>query len=86
MRSGTVEAERFAHSSDGKRFDVQAQKLDARRDPTDVLVETAFWVGQFSRQLGQGHRPESRFRSHPRSSKDVLLGFATRVGALIRRS
>jgi hypothetical protein len=68
------------NSSDG-RLDLQVQKL-ASSATYDVLVDGVL-VGQFTTSAkGSGH---VRFRSHPRSSKDVLLGFDPRGALLVVR-
>ena len=65
------------NGSDGK-FDVKGKKLDPNAT-YDVLVDGVL-VGQFTtKRRGSGR---IRFRSRPRSSRDVLLGFDPR-GALV---
>jgi hypothetical protein len=63
--------------SDGK-FEIKAQRLDPNAT-YDVLVDGVL-VGQLTTKTGGSGR--LRFRSRPRSSSDVLLGFDPR-GALV---
>lgn len=67
-------------SSDG-RLDVRVQKLE-QRATYDVLVD-GVQVGRLTTSRGgSGH---VTFKSHPRSSKDTLLGFDPRGALLIVR-
>jgi hypothetical protein len=68
------------NGSDG-RLEVRVQKLD-KRATYDVLVDGVL-VGHFTTSRGgSGH---ISFKSHPRTSKDILLGFDPRGALLIVR-
>jgi hypothetical protein len=68
------------NSSDG-RFDIQVQKLDSSAT-YDVLVDGVLVGRLTTTRRGSGR---VRFRSHPRSSKDALLGFDPRGALLVVR-